>query len=215
MSDLAGVQARHIKRGTTYDVLGEATIQTNAPLADMDRVVVYRCRETGGLWARRHAEFVDGRFEIDVAGGREASDLIRRLRGADEYEPLGHDAWEAADAIERLTGERDVYAQLSHSRGQLLLSEQARAEAAEDNARLMNEAASRYLRRAEAAEARLDARVTELLEANNRLLERARDAEALLREARGYVRGYRDNAEFAHDAEDAEEFLARINRRVP
>lgn len=27
------------------------------------------------------------------------TDLIARLRGADEYEPVGHDAWEAADAL--------------------------------------------------------------------------------------------------------------------
>lgn len=29
-------------------------------------------------------------------------DLIARLRKADEYEPLGHDGWEAADRIEAL-----------------------------------------------------------------------------------------------------------------
>ena len=35
--------------------------------------------------------------------GREMSDeLLKRLRGSDEYEPLGHDAWEAADRIEAL-----------------------------------------------------------------------------------------------------------------
>lgn len=57
--------ARHIKRGTTYDVLGEAHIQSDKPLSDMDRVVVYRCHQTGALWVRRYAEFCDGnRFEI-------------------------------------------------------------------------------------------------------------------------------------------------------
>jgi hypothetical protein len=35
-------------------------------------------------------------------------DLIKRLRKADEYEPLGHDGWEAADRIEALTKERDT-----------------------------------------------------------------------------------------------------------
>lgn len=34
-------------------------------------------------------------------------DLIKRLRKADEYEPLGHDGWEAADRIEELVKERD------------------------------------------------------------------------------------------------------------
>lgn len=36
------------------------------------------------------------------------TDLIARLRRADEYEPLGHDAWEAAAAIAALTAERDA-----------------------------------------------------------------------------------------------------------
>jgi hypothetical protein len=31
------------------------------------------------------------------------AELIARLRKADEYEPLGHDGWEAADRIEALT----------------------------------------------------------------------------------------------------------------
>jgi hypothetical protein len=56
--------ARHIKRGTTYDVIGEAYIQTDKPLEDMMKVVIYRCHEDGQLWARRLAEFYDGRFEI-------------------------------------------------------------------------------------------------------------------------------------------------------
>ena len=30
------------------------------------------------------------------------SDLVKRLRHTDEYEPLGHDGWEAADRIEEL-----------------------------------------------------------------------------------------------------------------
>jgi len=30
-------------------------------------------------------------------------ELVKRLRRADEYEPLGHDGWEAADRIEALT----------------------------------------------------------------------------------------------------------------
>ena len=57
-------QARHIKRGSTYDILGEGIIQTRDPLIDMDAVVIYRCRKTGKLWARQSAEFYDGRFEI-------------------------------------------------------------------------------------------------------------------------------------------------------
>lgn len=36
-------------------------------------------------------------------------ELIARLRKADEYEPLGHDGWEAADRIEALVKERDQW----------------------------------------------------------------------------------------------------------
>lgn len=36
-------------------------------------------------------------------------ELIARLRKANEYEPLGHDGWEAADRIEALVKERDKY----------------------------------------------------------------------------------------------------------
>ena len=64
--------ARHIKRVTSYDILGEAHIQTEEPLEDMSRVVVYRCRETGHLWVRRHEEFFDGRFEISQESNNNA-----------------------------------------------------------------------------------------------------------------------------------------------
>ena len=46
------VAYRHKKRGTTYDVVGLASLQTETPLSDFAPVVVYRCRETGILWAR-------------------------------------------------------------------------------------------------------------------------------------------------------------------
>ena len=35
------------------------------------------------------------------------NDLVKRLRMADEYLPLGHDGWEAADRIEELEAERE------------------------------------------------------------------------------------------------------------
>jgi hypothetical protein len=67
LAALTGAEAkprfRHIKRGTTYTLVGPARIQTDEPLADMSFVTVYRCEQTGALWARRTAEFTDGRFE--------------------------------------------------------------------------------------------------------------------------------------------------------
>lgn len=64
---------RHKKRGTTYEIVGEAEAQVSTgahvwgiverPLRDGDQLTVYRCIETGKLWARFPDEFHDGRFE--------------------------------------------------------------------------------------------------------------------------------------------------------
>lgn len=59
----AAARYRHLKRGSTYQLVGQARVQTDAPLSDMDEVTVYRCEQTGDLWARRRSEFEDGRFE--------------------------------------------------------------------------------------------------------------------------------------------------------
>ena len=53
---------RHVKRGTVYEVLGEAELQTNADnLVDGSQMMVYR-GEDGKLWCRHYDEFHDGRF---------------------------------------------------------------------------------------------------------------------------------------------------------
>lgn len=61
------------------------------------------------------------------------AELIARLRKADEYGPLGHDGWEAADRIEALTKERD---ELIEWNGQASV----RAERAEARAERLEEA---------------------------------------------------------------------------
>lgn len=63
-------RVRHLKRGTTYDKLGAALVQADAPLHDGDAVVVYRGDKPaliGGveydLFVRPPLEFYDpGRF---------------------------------------------------------------------------------------------------------------------------------------------------------
>jgi len=52
---------QHKKRGSTYELLGTARIQSDEPLSDMAAVEVYIGRG-GDLWARRQSEFHDGRF---------------------------------------------------------------------------------------------------------------------------------------------------------
>ncbi|GEM_PF-3688445 len=52
---------RHLGRGTEYEVIGEAQVQTVTGLCDYDKVTVYRGEE-GDLWVRACDEFNDGRF---------------------------------------------------------------------------------------------------------------------------------------------------------
>lgn len=53
---------RHVKRGSLYQELGPGLLQTDESLVDNARLVIYR-GTLGDLWARREAEFDDGRFE--------------------------------------------------------------------------------------------------------------------------------------------------------
>lgn len=67
-------RVRHVKRGTEYEVLGEAEAQVstgpwlggprghNRLVGDGTMLTVYRCLKTGKLWCRFTDEFRDGRF---------------------------------------------------------------------------------------------------------------------------------------------------------
>lgn len=102
-------------------------------------------------------------------GAGELADLIKRLQRADEYEPLGHDGWEAADAltqaqakIARLEGEvaeRDArVAYLDHS----VADYNARADRQKDRRR----AAEARALSAEADAAKVREALVRLLEIN-------------------------------------------------
>lgn len=53
---------RHKERGTTYQVLYFATMQTEGDL-DNARVVVYQGEQNSAIYVRPYNEFFDGRFE--------------------------------------------------------------------------------------------------------------------------------------------------------
>lgn len=61
-------RVRHVKRGTEYEVIGEAEAQMSKKFGKWrglykgDRITVYRCVETGELYCRFTDEFRDGRF---------------------------------------------------------------------------------------------------------------------------------------------------------
>jgi hypothetical protein len=56
-------RVKHKKRGGTYEVVGYGEIQTDTPLGDYAKVVVYRDETAGHIWIRPVSEFGDGRFE--------------------------------------------------------------------------------------------------------------------------------------------------------
>lgn len=56
-------RVKHIKRGTTYRVLGMAKIQTETPLLDNAEVCIYFNEGNNDIWVRPKDEMTDGRFE--------------------------------------------------------------------------------------------------------------------------------------------------------
>lgn len=55
------IRYQHVKRGTIYRILHDATFQAEGPL-DNQRVVVYQCEADARVWVRPYSEFMDGRF---------------------------------------------------------------------------------------------------------------------------------------------------------
>jgi hypothetical protein len=57
-------RVRHKVRGSYYEIIGFATVQTADALKDDDRVFVYRDIDSDEMYVRKDSEFADGRFEL-------------------------------------------------------------------------------------------------------------------------------------------------------
>lgn len=58
---------RHVKRGSSYQLIGLGSLQTATPCHETAVLAIYR-DATGKYWLRPHDEFNDGRFE-EVSNG--------------------------------------------------------------------------------------------------------------------------------------------------
>jgi hypothetical protein len=129
-------RVRHIKRGSIYDVLGEAEVQISEPgryfgsgalndpgariLAEGDKLVVYRDCKTGKLWTRFPDEFNDPKRFEGIKAEPNALVTFTPEAWADDYiievDPEGITSW--LDHVEpTLIGESNTeateYLQLS------------------------------------------------------------------------------------------------------
>lgn len=97
-------RVRHLKRGTTYTVIGYGKFQTAIHTAyDNEPVTIYRADKDGRLWVRPTDEFNDGRFE-DIAAADAAAPAVAALGHIDS--PSYSVAAIAADAAASLKEEK-------------------------------------------------------------------------------------------------------------
>jgi hypothetical protein len=60
---MKAIRYQHVKSGSIYIVLHDATMQAEGPL-DNERVIVYQCQDDIRVWVRPYSEFMDGRFRV-------------------------------------------------------------------------------------------------------------------------------------------------------
>lgn len=108
----------HVKTGGTYKIIDEGGVQSEVPLVDLDRVIIYRSEKDGTLWARRATEFFDGRFvpaddtktPAKIDEGRDGLTLTREMIDAG-VEVL----YQKVDLDFRVPSDRDTVIDIWHA----------------------------------------------------------------------------------------------------
>lgn len=78
---------KHKKRGSEYVYEGDARLQTEVPLEDNAKLVVYRDLRTGELFARRMDEFNHDRFEsLHAEGSHAVMSPVKKVGGDYSFE---------------------------------------------------------------------------------------------------------------------------------
>ncbi len=95
-----GTRYRHVKRGGEYTLRLIGQVQTDEPLKDYDRIVVYQDDAAGMVWARPPHEFFDGRFER-IADEQHPATPTAASGQAVAQEPVGYIAPADLDDLAR------------------------------------------------------------------------------------------------------------------
>lgn len=78
------------------------TILRDVPRYSLNMLAIEMTETPHGGWVKLPAVEAALTTAMDPALAERAGEVLPRLRKADEYEPLGHDGWEAADLITAL-----------------------------------------------------------------------------------------------------------------
>ena len=76
-------RVQHVKRGTTYTVVGEFELQSHRPVYEEDILTAYRSEANGKGWCRPTEQFRDGRF-VTLTEPRPPTDDASKLAMAVE-----------------------------------------------------------------------------------------------------------------------------------
>ena len=102
---------RHVRRGTTYEVIGNACLQSAAPVGDCADVMIYRDIKHGRLRARPTPEFEDGRFveieiEVQLTSGSHPDAVAKAVEALEAARPFVQYVYDETDRAEAADAKR-------------------------------------------------------------------------------------------------------------